>query len=353
VLGPYEERGGSEYRLIIVNLGGERTTRTCTSKKEAERWKLTLMSQMQATQERSVKTAIEAYRSYLQDEKGNRSSSIDATVWRLEKFFPDGNAQVVGLTADRCAKLYELLRTTVSKRTGRVLSTDSHRNILAEVKTFLGWCISKGWLKGENPLATVKGKGKRRHGKSQLRIDEARRWIETAQKLADKGDEGAVAAMMTLEMGMRASEITERVVRDLDNDGRLLWIPNSKTEAGKRTVEVPVMLQPLLKKLVEGKPASALIFGEHTREWPRSCVRRICRMAGVPVVCAHSMRGLHGTLAVQAGVTSHIVAASLGHESITTTLQSYAKPEAATSAQQRRVLSVLQGGLGEKNDQAA
>ena len=33
--------------------------------------------------------------------------------------------------------------------------------------------------------------------------------------------------------------------------------------------------------------------------------------------------------------------ASLGHESISTTLQSYAKPEAVAGAKQRRVISVL------------
>ena len=46
-------------------------------------------------------------------------------------------------------------------------------------------------------------------------------------ELADVGDEGAVAAMMALVMGMRASEIVSRVVRDLDDDGRLLWIFDS------------------------------------------------------------------------------------------------------------------------------
>jgi hypothetical protein len=32
---------------------------------------------------------------------------------------------------------------------------------------------------------------------------------------------------------MRATEIVSRVVRDLDDEGRLLWIPDSKTEAGQ------------------------------------------------------------------------------------------------------------------------
>ena len=58
----------------------------------------------------------------------------------------------------------------------------------------------------------------------------------TAAELADRGDTGAVAAMMALLLGMRATEIVSRVVRDLDDNGRLLWIPTAKTEAGKRTL---------------------------------------------------------------------------------------------------------------------
>jgi site-specific recombinase XerD len=44
-------------------------------------------------------------------------------------------------------------------------------------------------------------------------------------------------------------------------------------------------------------------------------------------VTAHGMRGLHWTLAVENGVSAHVVAASLGHESSATTIQSYVKPE--------------------------
>ena len=56
------------------------------------------------------------------------------------------------------------------------------------------------------------------------------------------------------------------------------------------------------------------------------------------------MRGLHGTLAVETGLSAHAVAAALGHESVTTTLQSYAKAGAGASARQQKVLTVLAGG---------
>ena len=75
---------------------------------------------------------------------------------------------------------------------------------------------------------------------------------------------------------------------------------------------------------------------------------RICRAAGVPRVTAHDMRGLHGTLAVETGLSAHAVAAALGHESVTTTLQSYAKAGAGASARQEKVLMVLAGGKQER-----
>jgi integrase len=167
-----------------------------------------------------------------------------------------------------------------------------------------------------------------------------------AVELADAGEAGAVAAMMALLLGMRASEIVSRVVRDLDDEGGLLWIPDSKTEAGKRTLRVPDVLRPYLQRLTAGAKPEDRIFGEHWRDWPREWVQRICTAASVPVVGAHSMRGLHSTLAMDAGVTGHVVAASLGHERVSTTVQSYAKPEAVADAQQRRTLKVLTGGAG-------
>jgi integrase len=127
--------------------------------------------------------------------------------------------------------------------------------------------------------------------------------------------------------------------------GRLLWIPTSKTEAGRRTLRVPDALRPYLQRLASDRKPADLLFGEHWRNWPRQWVQRICRAAEVPVVCAHSMRGLHSTLAMDAGVTGHVVAASLGHESVSTTIQSYAKAEAVTNAAQQRTLTVLSGGL--------
>ncbi len=289
----------------------------------------------------TLEHAIEAYGKYL-TEKGLKPVPSAERLRRLRSFFTDREMLLSDLTTSTCAAYYEALRTRVS-RIGKPYSVDTHRNTLAEARMLGKFCVGKRWLRA-NPLEGIEGKGKRRHGKPQLRIDEARRWMAKATEFADAGEAGAIAAMMALLLGMRASEIVSRVVRDLDDEGRLLWIPDSKTEAGKRTLRIPDVLRSYLQGLAQGKASESLLFGKHWRDWPREWVQEICTKAGVPLVGAHSMRGLHSTLAMDAGVTGHVVAASLGHESVSTTVQSYANPEAVAGAQQRRTLTVLSGG---------
>jgi hypothetical protein len=64
--------------------------------------------------------------------------------------------------------------------------------------------------------------GRRKRGKEQLRVSEARTFIDTCRQLGERRDAGAIAAMTALLLGLRASEVTDRVVRGLDDDGQLL-----------------------------------------------------------------------------------------------------------------------------------
>jgi len=289
----------------------------------------------------TIEDALKVYEKHLR-EKGNKDSSIGQTLIKLRRFFSDVEIEVAAVSPRLGQRYYDELRRS-KRKDGELVSVDYHRNTLAEAKTFLKWCVKKNWAPA-NALEKVEGVGRRKHGKPQLRIDEARLWIAKAIEHADRGEAGAVAALMTLLMGMRATEIISRVVRDLDDGGRLLWIPDAKTAKGRRAVQVPELLRPYLRELCRDKTPAAKVFGEHWRNWPRQWVQRICKQAEVPVVSAHSMRGLHSTLAVESGVSSHAVADALGHESFATTAQSYAKPEAITKAKQQRVMRVLEGG---------
>jgi integrase len=327
----------------VVGERGTRTVKEYETEGEAKQVIRSLKRHLVRESSETIGQARDKYEIYMREEKQNKRDSITATICRLEAFFPEAEEPLVDLTPKRCQDLYDAVCLRKSERTKKVLSVDTQRNALAEAKTFLTWCVGKGWLP-TNPLLLVEGKGRRQNGKLQLRINEARRWLDSAERLADEGEVGAVAAMVALLMGLRASEIVQRVVRDLDDDGRLLWIPDSKTKAGRRTQEVPEVLQPYVMRLVEGRGPEELLFGAHWRDWPRTWVKRICKAASVPTVTAHGMRGLHSTIAKDRGMSAHAVATALGHESARTTMRSYIAPGTVANSDQRRVVSVLGRG---------
>jgi integrase len=69
-----------------------------------------------------------------------------------------------------------------------------------------------------------------------------------------------------------------------------------------------------------------------------------CDEAGVPRVCTHSLRGLHATLATEAGATSHAVAGALGHTSPAVTHAHYIERGATRRATTKRVVGKLHAG---------
>ena len=305
VLGPY--RHYRKWRVLLVSAGGAKTVTDYEDEAKARQVVRSLRRELAKGGDRTVQEAREKYEMYMRDDKGNKLRSIAATTWRLGIFFHEDDLLLDELTPEA---LQGLLRRPADASAAEDEAAAGSR--LAPEHPGGGEVVPR-LVRGEavaraQPAGRGRGVGKRRHGKAQLRIDEARRWQAKALEFADQGEAGAVAAMMSLVMGMRASEIVSRVVRDLDDEGRLLWIPETKTEAGRRTLPVPEFLQPYLRQIAKGKGPADSLFGRHWRDWPREWVQRICKAAKVPVVTAHGMRGLHGTLAVERGATTHVVA---------------------------------------------
>lgn len=306
IFGPYQH--GQRWRVFVGFPGGRRVARSYTTREEAEAAAQLARFRLEGEGPQLVSEALASYEIYLR-EKGNKPGSITCTMDRMERFLGGEDKKVTGtlkqLTAARCQSLYSALSS---------LAVDTHRNMLSQAKTFGAWLVAQKWLKS-NPFAEIKGIGRRRHGKEQLRIDEARRWLAHAHERAKQGQAGAIAALLALLVGLRASEIVGLTVRDVDDGGALLWVSKSKTEAGRRRVRVPMELRGYLLGLRRDKLPLAQLFGQHWRDWPRKWVQRICRAARVPEVSAHGMRGLHATLAMEAGQSGDTVARALGHTS--------------------------------------
>lgn len=372
VLGPYEITP-TQWRIIVVNPQDpdpkrRRTPETHESEDAAKRAIALYQKNWEKLLSVSIEKAIDAYKQFQIDNKV-KEKSYEETERRLHLFFtstptlPDGTPRpiridlqfaVADLDEVICQSLYDDFRTRlVTKGKGanaktNPISDDYQLNVLSQSKTFLGFCKDKGWNE-RNPMAEVEGIGKRNHGKQQLRIDEAVRWLDTAIDLAEGGDEGAVAAIMTLLMSNRASEVTERRVRDLDAGGTVLWLDEAKTEESEGMLEIPEVLQPFLRELCEGKSPEDYIFatdkgrtGRHWRDWPAENVRRICKLAGVREVCAHAMRGFSATIQARKGTAGDDIAATLRHRDKNTTLTSYATKSSVRFGNQKRLLDQLE-----------
>src|SRR5665213_559449 len=161
VLGPYKVRG-REWRVIVVEESGSRTARNFETEEEAVQVVRSVNREFRKVDEKTIAEVKEKYEVYLRDEKQNKERSYTATLWRLGTFFPDKELCLSALTPSKCVAYYAALRTRTTKYS-KPLATDSHRNILAEAKTFLKWSVGKGYLRA-NPLEGVEGTGKRRHG---------------------------------------------------------------------------------------------------------------------------------------------------------------------------------------------
>ncbi|HRI54500.1 MAG TPA: site-specific integrase [Pseudomonadota bacterium] len=336
VHGPYRDHKG--IRLVLVYSDGRKDSRRgFATEGEAQAVKKELLRQIEEQRGVSIRIALDQYREYLVTVKGNKTGSIATTLTRLRDFFIDLDRSVAALTPKYCRDLYEALTKRPSARTGKPVTADTHRNALAEARTFLAWCVQTALLKA-NPLQAVHGIGRRQHGKAQLRVDEAKLLTNKALELAALGNDGAVAMLVALLMGLRASEIISRQVRDFDDGGRVLWVERGKTAAAQRRPEVPDVLRPHLQRLAQGKGPGDKLFGHHDRCWVRECTQKICDQAGLPRVTAHGLRGMCSTLAIDSGQASHAVAAMLGHASPTVTEQSYMAPGTKEARGQRELL---------------
>lgn len=365
VLGPYEhKRGGRHvgYRVISVDAEGRKTPDYFKEKAEAEAFAKEL--RMKLSDISTVGGALDRYDQYLSQEKENLRKSVDTTISRLGAFFNDDQLPLWALTIENFAAIYDR-RTKAMIRKGKnttpvKITTDTHRNELAEAKTFLRWAAQQGVVSQAvvRRLQEVKGKGKRRRGKKQHRVDDARKWYAKALAQAKKHD-GAVAALCTFVFNMRCTEVVTARVANVDDDGRLIHVWDSKTEAGTRPLLVPEEMRPFLLRLCKDKLPSAWLFsssrsasGRPTRDWPRKWVKRICQAAGVPEITAHGMRGLHSTLANRAGVTPQVIAECMGHNNPRVTRDHYIDSGVAAQADQQRMLERLEN-KGEAESQRA
>jgi integrase len=351
--GPFPHH--TKFRVRVVDRETGKTTRYTYDTKEQA---LAAIPKLRLEYRRptgvTLAVAFEAYATYLATERQNRASTIETTIGRITALFRNQQTLTDDLTPADVRKLFDAFKKRPITKAGKLPSVDSQVGVLKQSRTFALWLHKRGLAKRSDLFEGLEVLGKRHQGKPQLRIDDARTYEKTARELADRGDVGAIAALVPLYMGNRAGEVVGRRVRDLDNRGTLLHIEEAKTEAGNRPLEIPAVLQPYLAKLAKGKQPDAPLFTGGTPRarrslealadpvaWLRRQVWRMCKLASVPRVGPHGLRGTHSSLAAAAGATSAIIASAMGHSGSGVTERHYIKPEALENARTARVVAAL------------
>ena len=340
ILGPYRNRG--KWRVVFVD-GQARKSLCLPSYEDALAVIAKCKQEVERIQTKTIGASLQDYRAYLLSMRGALPSTADHVYSSLASWLPLSRL-VHSLTPAQAQRLYEELTQTIRPSTGRVLAAATHQYFLTCAKSWGRWAC-KERLIHSNPFAEVAGLGKKHRGKPQLRIDEAKLLAGTVQGLADAGDADALAILLMLHLGLRQGEVGARIARDVDAQGSLLWITAGKTANAERRLQVPECLRTPLMALARRKEPGQLLFAEGntapSRQHFWGKLRLFCRRAQVPQVCPHSLRGLHASLALEAGATGEIVAQALGHGSFQVTARHYATPQSVAGSRAARVSAAL------------
>ncbi len=335
------ERHGRRWRVAKIDATGGREPEYFATEDEARSFVVLWRAR---SAEHTVATAVDARIEHLRRYGGSKRRPLVEPTLKKVRSMLEGFLQLVdpelrkanrgarrpaplplvdrplrALTAKVAAGLYRD-RVNSTKSNGEPISADTHRSELDNAHAAAAWWVEQGWLK-ENPFAHVLPEGTLSKGKAQLRLEESRRFISAAY--SDKHPTGGLAAASVLTLGVRASELLERRVRDLDDAGRVLWIPFGKTEAARRRVAIPPVLRAALVKLADGQGPEAYLFGTMTSGTLLDHVARLCATAGVPRVCTHGLRGTQISLTVEVGTLVTAASKGAGHAATGVTRRHY------------------------------
>jgi integrase len=333
IYGPYQHR--DRWR-VAIRIGGKTRYKSFALLAHAEEYIAGARDEAQGITVGHAMTA-------LLDEMraaGLAASTITTAEFRLDHILGAHRQRPIRWLTYRGAEVY---RAACVDR-----SADTHHAELALASRACALAVKRRWLRAD-PFADVEAIGRKQHGrnKQRLRVDESRTLWDWC--LVNASDQGAVITLAYLVLGARASELVLRRVRDLDDDGRLLWIEDAKTPTGNRQLGVPDPLRGMLVALGKGRAPDAPLFVDEDgegldRHWAYRRVRSSCSLAGVPVVPPQALRRTHADVATDAGLASDAVAAHLGHTSAVVTDRSYRDKQVTQDARQERAFKVIAGG---------
>lgn len=318
-LGPYKH--GRQHRIVYVGANGSRET-------------VSYEDEAKAIEERDAynkaagsRTVGEAVAEYLKEHPDETTKFRLYAILRL----PGDDRPLSAITEAVARKLYETRQGECAVAT--------HHGELRYVKRFFARQVELGRVR-IHPFANIQPVGEQNRGKPKLRVKATRLFL--AALLQDDSPE-ATAVLTTITFKLRARGVTDRLVQDLDDDGQIFWVRDSKTKSSDMEIEVPDFLRVRLLKLAEGKKPTDKLFTNAegkplTRYGLHYWTVEFCKRAGVDRVTPHGLRGSGATQAVRSGEAIERVAIETGHADRGMTLQRhYLGGGAIESGHARRV----------------
>lgn len=201
---------------------------------------------------------------------------------------------------------------------------------LASTRSFLQFCLKKGWLE-DNPARVVATPKQERHVPSFLSEDEMTHFLDLPQK-TDKVLDSRDKALLELlyATGIRVGELVGMNVEDMNFAERLIRVRGKgkkerllpfgrKAEESLRSY---LRLRGLINKgRIEEKPLFLNYRGERltSRSVERIVDKYICRAALRRKISPHSLRHSFASHLLSRGADLRVIQELLGHESLATT----------------------------------
>ena len=346
IYGPYApSRGRSRWRVQIRDSAtGRKLSITASTKAEAEKLKGQLEQELAQASPLRVHEALDQYAEYKATAIRSQRAVADL-IMALKLLVPDG--PVMGVSKAKAEEYYLAETRRPGKSGPRAAAT--HQQRLRAAKAFWAWLIRRE-MALTNPWESVETIGKANAGKKQPREGDARLLDRHLFESAAAGDEGALALLVQLYLGLRPSEVLGLTVGGVE--GAVVYVNGTKNKNAVRKLELYAPVAELLVAFCQGRPKSERIFArdrptQPTAGWMYKRLENFCIRLQIPHICPHALRGLHSSLALAAGATSQHVAAALGHASFSTTSRHYATRESIEVGRARNFVSAMTSEPGE------
>ena len=335
VLGPYANQ--DKWRLVVKS-GDKRKSLVFDTVEQAETARSNLLASFDDSAKLTVGDLLAQFIEYKR-QRGCIERSLLNTRSIIMRVLPK-----LDRTAHMSPEKAEALYFEATNK----YAVASHAMGLRFVKAMYRFAVKKK-LVAKNPFEEVQSVGRANKGKLQLRTDEAKRLTDFLTERAALGEWRALALLTQLFLGLRSSEVLKLKKRDLDCDASVIVVDGTKTKNAKRrlALDAPIVKELLRKRAASMRPEALLFSLNGSTVLSATCLHKAlttyCQQADLPIVCPHSLRGLHSSLAVQAGASSSYVARALGHGSDEVTKRHYISESAMDSARSARVSDALVG----------